>query len=99
MALLSLTGAPEFALEKDEGDKLAQSLANVARHYPVIGAGVSEKVKDHIVLITVVAGIGIKRAQAYNIRKSRERAEKARRTQEAGVVSAAIHTPEYDRGN
>ena len=75
--LAGLTKAPELALDKDEAEKLAAALANVAAYYPMV---INPKYLAWIQLGTVCAGVYGTRAIAISIRLKKEREEKARQS-------------------
>lgn len=86
LTLVSLTGAPEWALEQKEGEALSEALARVATHYPALQMAVSTKVRDHVFAIACVGQIAFVHVTAYNARMRAERAERARNVTPAPVA-------------
>jgi hypothetical protein len=64
--LAALTKVRELELDKSEAEKLAKSIANVARHYHV--PGIAQKTKDWIMLMQTIGVLYVPRVIAYNIR-------------------------------
>jgi hypothetical protein len=75
IAAVTVTGVPEFCLDDAEGEKLAKLMSNAARHYPVVGMGISDKAKDTFFLIAGVGQIAFAHARAYAMRKAMEKAK------------------------
>lgn len=67
----ALTSIKEAEIDKEEADKLAKGIANVARHYNV--PGVAQKTKDWIMLMQTLGVIYVPRAIAFNIRRNAEK--------------------------
>lgn len=75
--LATITGNAYVAIEKDESDKLAKAMANVARHYDV--PGLSQETLDWIGLIQTAGAIYGSRIMASRLeRAAAKRAEPAK---------------------
>lgn len=82
MSLVALTNIPECSIGQPQTTALAQGLANVARHYPVV---MSQKQQDIAMLVYTMGSIGVTQYFLYSMRKSKE-AEAKRRQEEMSTV-------------
>jgi hypothetical protein len=78
---------PELQLSQTEGAAMANAIANVARHYPVIAA--TQQTLDWIALISVLIVTYGTRMAAYKARQTKQQNERR-----INVVSPAFRPPE-----
>lgn len=65
LTAVKATNIPECMLAPEQNQALAQAIANVARHYPLV---VSQKMQDITALVTVTGTIALTQAAAYRAR-------------------------------
>jgi len=73
VGIATLTKTPELELDETEAKRLAEALARVSRHYPILDK-IGEKSIDHANLIATVGGIYGSRMVAMKFRRAAENA-------------------------
>lgn len=82
---------PEMELEKAEADLLAEGVARVERHYPVVSGILTGKVADHVALATALATVYGTRIAAIKMRRDAERATVVNPAQPPQNNTATVH--------
>lgn len=87
-AAVMTTGIPECDIGEKQTRLLAQSLADVSRHYPPLQ--ISEKHQDWFMLVYVTGQIGMTQIALFKMRMAAE--EQARKTRENSNVVDGVFT-------